>query len=206
MFETDEDILRGLEEGNGDALAALMTRYYKPLYQFGTHFTQDRDIVTDCIQDVFLNLWKNRESAGSIQFLRQYLLTALKRRIIRVGSQSRRQVDIAGKVSRDYPFALEFSVEDLIVEKQLEEEKAGRLRQILNQLPDRQKEVIYLVYYHQLDHGQVAALMNINRQSVYNLLSESIRKIKAFWQEASPVVLLAILLSAQTVAPNFTKS
>jgi RNA polymerase sigma factor (sigma-70 family) len=69
----------------------------------------------------------------------------------------------------------------------------------LNQLPDRQKEVIYLIYYHQLDHSEVAELMNINRQSVYNLLSESIRKIKEFWQDAPPP-------SAQTVAPYFTKS
>ena len=179
MFETDDDILRGLKEGDGNALSALMDRYYKSLYQFGIHFTQDRDIVTDCLQDVFLHLWQNRENAPAIRFLRAYLLTALKRRIIRVGTQSRRQASL------DYPFSLEFSIEDL----PLEEENVVKLRHILSTLPDRQKEIIYLVYYLQLDHGQVAELMNINRQSVYNLLSETIRKIKGFWQDA----MLALL-------------
>jgi predicted DNA-binding protein (UPF0251 family) len=49
--------------------------------------------------------------------------------------------------------------------------------------------VIYLIYYQQLDQQQVAEIMQINRQSVYNLLHESLRKIKAFWQEASMVSL-----------------
>jgi RNA polymerase sigma factor (sigma-70 family) len=193
MFDTDADIVSRLKEGDGDALAALVEKYYKSLYQFGQHFTRDRDIVTDCLQDVFLNLWQNREHVPPIHFLRQYLLTALKRRIIRVGSQTRRQAGIEGEASRDYNFSLEFSVEDLIVEKQLEEEKAARLRLILNQLPDRQKEAIYLVYYQQLDHSQVAEIMNINRQSVYNLLSISIRKIREFWQDAAPALLLLLL-------------
>jgi RNA polymerase sigma factor (sigma-70 family) len=194
MVHTDDDILKRLKENDGDAFSVIMEKYYKDLYLYGQHFTRDQTIVTDCIQDVFTNLWQNRHKADSIVFLRPYLLTSLKRRIIRVGSQRRKKVDMDAEGFRDYTFFLEFSVEDIIEEKQLAAEKAAKLRNILSQLPDRQKEVIYLVYYQQLDHSQVAQLMNINRQSVYNLLSESIRKLKEFWRDAQPV------------APNFTKS
>jgi RNA polymerase sigma factor (sigma-70 family) len=99
---------------------------------------------------------------------------------------------LPGEEFEAYTFSLEFSIEDIIVEKQLAEEKAVKLRQIIDQLPVRQKEVIYLIYYQQLDHQQVAEVMNINRQSVYNLLHESIRKIREFWQEAA-VLVLALL-------------
>ena len=42
-------------------------------------------------------------------------------------------------------------------------------------------EIIYLKYYQYLDHGQIAELMNISRQSVYNLLHEAIHKLRGLW-------------------------
>lgn len=168
-----------------------MKKHYEALFRYGQHFTKDETIVTDSLQDVFINLWENRQKADMISFLRPYLLKALKRRIIRVAGQRRKKIDLPGEKFEDYQFSLEFSIEDIIIEKQLAEEKAAKLRHILEQLPARQKEAIYLIYYQQLDHNQVAELMNITRQSVYNLLSESMVRIRTFWQNPS---LLAILL------------
>ncbi|TDW97542.1 RNA polymerase sigma factor [Dinghuibacter silviterrae] len=184
-------ILERLRDGDEGAFTALMERYYDTLYRYGHHFTKDDDLLTDCIQDVFVTLWQNRHKLEAINYPRQYLLTALKRRIIRLSDRERK---MAGTPADDYAFSLEFSVEDLIVEKQLAEEKASKLRQILDQLPARQKEVIYLVYYQKLDPAQVAELMRIHRQSVYNLLSESLRKIKEFWLESSLGLTFSALL------------
>lgn len=193
-MNSDVEILERLRDGDEGAFVALMDGYYKVLHRYGQHFTRDEALLTDCIQDVFVNVWQNRHKLGSIAYPRQYLLTALKRRIIRVVGQGRKKIDTPGEALQEYTFSLEFSVEDLIVEKQLAEANVLKLRQVLNQLPARQKEVIYLVYYQQLDPGQVAELMNIHRQSVYNLLSESIRKIKDFWLESATVLTFSILL------------
>ncbi|NJO24525.1 MAG: sigma-70 family RNA polymerase sigma factor [Bacteroidia bacterium] len=191
LFTTDSEILQGLKENSEEAFSALMKKHYEALFRYGQHFTKDETIVTDSLQDVFINLWENRQKADMISFLRPYLLKALKRRIIRVAGQRRKKIDLPGEKFEDYQFSLEFSIEDIIIEKQLAEEKAAKLRHILEQLPARQKEAIYLIYYQQLDHNQVAELMNITRQSVYNLLSESMVRIRTFWQNPS---LLAILL------------
>jgi len=69
----------------------------------------------------------------------------------------------------------------VIIEKQISEEKAQKLRKTLSLLTERQKEIIYLKYYQHLDHGQIAELMNIGRQSVYNLLHETIHKLRSLW-------------------------
>jgi RNA polymerase sigma factor (sigma-70 family) len=192
LIQTDSEILQGLIADKDEAFSAMMKKYYSSLYRYGRHFTKDDTIITDCIQDVFINIWQNRHKADTISFPRQYLLTSLKRRIVRVTSQNKKKLSLPGEELHDYNFSLEFSIEDIIVEKQIAEENAVKLRQILDQLPARQKEVIYLIYYQQLDHQQVAEVMNINRQSVYNLLHESIRKIREFWQEAT-VLALALL-------------
>lgn len=192
MLKTDAEILEGLKNNDEGAFSAIMKKYYPSMYRYGQHFTQDETIIADCIQDVFINLWQNRHKTGPISYLKQYLLIALKRRIIRVSVQNKRKLSIGGDEIIDYDFALEFSIEDVIVEKQLNEERAAKLRQTLDRLPARQKEVIYLIYYQQLDHDQVAKIMQINKQSVYNLLHESLRKIRVFWQEVAVISLLLL--------------
>ena len=78
-------------------------------------------------------------------------------------------------------FFMNFLLNRVIIEKQISEEKAEKLRKTLSLLSKRQKEIIYLKYYQYLDHGQIAELMNISRQSVYNLLHETIHKLRSLW-------------------------
>jgi RNA polymerase sigma factor (sigma-70 family) len=83
----------------------------------------------------------------------------------------------------DYNFLQEFSVEKLIIDKQMSEEQSAILRKTLAQLSKRQHELIYLKFYQHLDHAQIAGLMNLSRQSVYNLLHETIQKLRSLWQK-----------------------
>jgi RNA polymerase sigma factor (sigma-70 family) len=85
-------------------------------------------------------------------------------------------------IPNEYDFSQEFSIESLIIEKQVSEEKAEKLRKVLSQLSKRQNEIIYLKFYQHLDHGQIAEQMDISRQSVYNLLHETIQKLRSVWQ------------------------
>lgn len=187
MAGKDTETLLQLTNDSEAAFSLLMKKYYAPLYRYGLRLAKDEALLTDCIQDVFINLWQNRHMASTIQYLQQYLLIALRRRIIRVLEQERKSVPLTDEQANDPTFTLEFSIEDLIVEKQLAKEKADKLKDLLEKLPQRQKEVIYLLYYQQRTPDQVAEIMNINRQSVYNLLSESMRKLKAFWRDKSPI-------------------
>ena len=87
----------------------------------------------------------------------------------------------SGDLKEGYDFFHEFSIERIIIEKQISEEKAAKLRRTLSLLSKRQTEIVYLKYYQHLDHGQIAALMNISTQSVYNLLHEAIHKLRSLW-------------------------
>jgi RNA polymerase sigma factor (sigma-70 family) len=168
-----------------DMLADMIKQHYSSMYSYGMHFVNNESLVKDCIQDVFVNLWKNRRSGEEITYMKAYLLTALRRRLIRVMAQHKVRHLAAEKQMNEDAFHAEFTVEDLIIDKQLKEEQAQKLRHILSQLPSRQKEVIYLVYYQQMEMAEVAKLMGIQVQSVYNLLHETLRKIKNFWADTN---------------------
>jgi RNA polymerase sigma factor (sigma-70 family) len=179
--QADLDWLQRLQQSDEQALAALMKKYYTHLYSYATRFTQDKVLIKDCIQEVFISLWQRRGNVTAILSPKYYLLRAVKNKVLKSLHQESRRVDTVD-LQDSYDFFQEFSVERFIIERQVSEEKAAALRNTLLQLSKRQHEVIYLKFYQHLDHGQIADLMNISRQSVYNLLHETLQKLRAIWQ------------------------
>ena len=173
--------LQRLQQNDEQALAALMKNYYEALYNYAARFTTDEDIIKDCLQEVFISLWQRRESAASILSLRYYLLRAVKNKVLKSLHRNTHKTHSIDDSSA-YDFFQEFSVEKMIIDKQISEEQAITLRKTLAQLSKRQHELIYLRFYQHLDHAQIAELMNLSRQSVYNLLHETIQKLRSLWQ------------------------
>jgi RNA polymerase sigma factor (sigma-70 family) len=174
------DWLRQLQFNDEQALAQLMEKYYVDLYNYASSFTKDNELIKDCIQEVFISLWQRRDTAAAILSPKYYLLRAVKNKVLKSTHQNGRFTGIV-HTGKEYDFFHEFSIEKIIIDKQLSDEKAVRLKKIISSLTKRQQEVIYLKYYQHLDNSQIAELMNITPQSVYNLLHETIQKLKTVW-------------------------
>lgn len=173
--------LQRLQHDDEDALALLMGKYYTDLYNYASSFTRDEGLVKDCIQDVFISLWQRRQNAMAILSPKYYLLRAVKNKILK-SMQRNILLPDALYLEKKYDFSHEFSIERIIIDKQLSDEKTAKLKKILSGLSKRQQEIIFLKYYQHLDHGQIAELMNISTQSVYNLLHETIQKLRMVWR------------------------
>ena len=172
--------MQRLRDDDENALASLMRMYYDALHSYGSRFTKDDALIKDCIQEVFISLWQRRETVGAILSPKYYFLRAIKNKVLKSLHKNIRNLT-SGHLQEEYDFFHEFSIERVIIEKQISEEKAEKVRKALSLLSKRQIEIIYLKYYQYLDHGQIAELMNISRQSVYNLLHEAIHKLRSLW-------------------------
>jgi RNA polymerase sigma factor (sigma-70 family) len=179
--DNEELLLQRLRSGDEKALGALMTLFYEPLYDYACRFSTDQQLVKDCIQEVFISMWQRRDSATSILSPKYYLLRAVRNQVLKTISKNAKV--ISSGTLHEYDFDVEFSVESAIIERQISTENAARLHEILSRLSARQKEIIYLKFYRHLDQEEIAALMNINRQSVYNLLHESLEKLRKYWYQ-----------------------
>jgi len=172
--------MQRLQHNDENALVSLMRVYYTALYNYASRFTRDDGLIKDCIQEVFISLWQRRETVPVILSPKFYLLRAIKNKVLKSLHRKSQQATFSS-LQEEYPFFYEFSIERTIIEKQISEANALRLRKTLSRLSKRQKEIIYLKYYQYLDNGQIAELMGISRQSVYNLLHETIQKLKDLW-------------------------
>ena len=176
------DWLNGILKKDEQSLASLMRKYYTDLYNYAARFTDDDSLIKDCIQEVFISLWQRRQTEGVILSPKFYFLRAIKNKVLKSLHNAYRKIGNQS-LPDDYDFCHEFSIEKIIIANQVTEENARRLKAILALLSKREKEVVYLKYYQYLDNVQIAELMNISRQSVYNLLHESIRKLKELWHQ-----------------------
>lgn len=170
------------------ALANIMQGYYSDLFHWGLRLHGEREFVKDCIQDMFVNLWRMQQSAGAgstgvVSNVRSYLLVALKTRILR--ELSKKHVTHQSMLSDEYSFSVEFSSDLRLIDEEHEIYQVRKLEGVLNSLSGRQKELIYLRFYQSLSFEQIAEVMNLSRQSVYNLLQKSLGSLRKHYDLSS---------------------
>src|SRR5579872_6183589 len=175
----DEDLFLWNEfrNGNADAFGELIRIHYQDLYNYGTRFTRDEELVKDCIQDLFLELWTNRVTISETSFVKYYLLKSLRRKLGRKIGRSR-YTGSWEEIHFESLFSAAAPVETGIIRGEDLAELTRKMRQALAGLSKRQQEVIYLRYYVDADIEEIAEIMSVNRQSVYNLLHDSLKKLK----------------------------
>lgn len=176
--------MQQLQRGNEGALDSLLKEFYPSLYNYGFKFCQDDSLVKDCIQEVFISLWQRRDTAFKIVSIKYYLLRAIKNKVLKALHSLSRTIH-AGELAYFNQFEIEFSTEHYIIANEDSKERIEKVKRILADLTSRQKEIVYLKFYEQLDNRQIAELMNISHQSVYNLLYESLNKLKTIWKRDS---------------------
>ena len=77
--EMDDIALWGLLiKGDQKALEILYQRYYSLLLNYGLRCSTDKELVKDCIQDLFINLYQNTHINVTNITVRSYLLKALR--------------------------------------------------------------------------------------------------------------------------------
>jgi RNA polymerase sigma factor (sigma-70 family) len=166
-----------LRAGNADAYGRLIKIYYRELHSYGTRFTKDEELVKDCIQDLFLTIWKNRQTIGDTAFVKYYLIKSLRRLIARAMDKNK-WFSLSHEPEFDAGFGTALSAENIMIRDEMLLEQSNKMRFILSKLSKRQQEVIYLRFYLDADIADIADIMSISRQSVYNLLHDALKKLK----------------------------
>ncbi len=188
--EEAKRLWREYRAGDIDALATIMEQYYPDLFNWGMRLHSEREFVKDCIQEIFLSLWKVQETIAPVENVRSYLLVVLKSRVLR--ELSKKENKLCDSLTEDYTVSVEFSADLRLIEEEHEVYQLRKLEQVMNQLPPRQKELIYLRFHQNLSFEQIAEVMQLGRQSVYNLLQKSLGSLRRHW-----VAVIMLLVSGQ---------
>ncbi|SHF70011.1 RNA polymerase sigma-70 factor, ECF subfamily [Fodinibius roseus] len=175
---SDLELCRLTRWGDEDAFSELFRRHYNALYQYGMSFYSSKAFVKDCIQTLFLRLWRKKEYyLRDIQSPRAYLLVSLRRIMLR--DKKKR----SARKERNREYASDFSkishaVEQSIIDREITEEHKVLLETALNSLTKRQKEAFVLRLHQGLDNEEIAYVMEITKGRVEDLIYHATKSIK----------------------------
>ncbi|MDR1403718.1 MAG: sigma-70 family RNA polymerase sigma factor [Tannerellaceae bacterium] len=174
MHDSEKDVWQRFIKNDEKAFAALFEQNSDKLYNYGLKFTADEETLKDCIQDLFIKLYKNRHSLPELENPQFYLFRSFKNLLIDAMQQQQRMVYLP---PQEIPFHIKFICGNQ--EEDVDDGIKEKFEKVINMLSDRQKEVIYLRYQANLSYDEISRLLGINYQSVRNLVHRSIEKIRS---------------------------
>jgi RNA polymerase sigma factor (sigma-70 family) len=180
LKERAPQIWLSFRQGSEEAFTELMELYYPAMLNYGLRFRRDRELVKDCIQDLFLDLWKSRKTLSDVMAPKSYLLVSLRRKLLKEVGRLKWFAE-SPEVSDDYHFEVQFAIETYLINTEIQHEDLKKLKKSLSQLTKRQREAIYLRFYQELSYDEIAETLGIHKHSAVNLVYEAIRFIKQNW-------------------------
>jgi len=148
------------------------------LFAFGSRFTSDRELIKDCIHDVFVKFFTKGELLQEVENIESYLYTSLRNRI---NDEFRRTVRICDNEINDSNMRPLVDAEDYNYE-QMEHQTALTMgiERCFDKLSPRQRQIINLYYVEQRKYDDICRIMGINYQSVRNLMHRSISRLRQY--------------------------
>jgi len=174
----DLELWEKLRQGNQKAFSALFVLFYDDLYAYSLKFTKEEELSKDIIQELFFNLWLSYPKLKQVEILKPYLLRCTKNLIIdyrrKLSTQQKHNLNLVQD-------EIVFSQEDFRINLEAESAQTEKLLSILNTLPDRVREAIYLHFFNGLSYTEIAVVMDINVQTARNFVHRGIHQMKDFY-------------------------
>ena len=165
-----------LKAGDINALKELYNLHIQGLYSYGMILCQDPEKVKDCIHDLFLSFWTNRQGLTIPTSGKAYLMVSLRRRIFEKGPKS----NLLTTPLEDGEMDQEWSndPEEKWIHEEEESEKQRKLGKALSLLSERQREIIHMKYFQQMEYEDIAKVMELNYQSARNLVNRALMALR----------------------------
>ncbi|HEY8388798.1 MAG TPA: sigma-70 family RNA polymerase sigma factor [Parasegetibacter sp.] len=188
-----------LREGKSEALSALYRIHYVGLMNYGFRLIQDRDKVNDSIISVLIDLWNKRSTLPEVKNVRAYLITSLYRRIILEIKSDRKREEQTEELL-EIQEQNEMSCEDILLKNEENREFNQIFLKAFKKLTERQKELLRLKFFEDMDYDSIAIKCAITKRTAYNIIHDALKILKNelkgadFHQSPSSGELLMILL------------
>lgn len=151
--------------------------HFDALFRYGRKIARDSSSCEDAIQELFIKLWNSRGNLGPTDNIKNYLFTSLRRLIIR--NQNSKSISTDPQEMRQHDEE-DHHFEALVIQGEEMEAQSERLKQALEKISSRQREVIYLRFYQNMDYDEICEVMGISYQGARNMLFKAVKNMKKY--------------------------
>jgi RNA polymerase sigma-70 factor (family 1) len=180
---TERELLERIAKGDEIALSTIYQQYWKPLFIQAYNIIRDKMVCEDIVQEIFLQLWRNRGSLQITDSLNSYLHAATRYQVFhyirRNPVMEHLFENIGERISGEYPG-------HSLIEKDLH----GQIDQVISRLPEKCRLIYKLSREEYLPHKEIAARLHISIKTVENQLTIALRRLRLSLKDA---IMLAMI-------------
>lgn len=193
MELSDIELILLWQKGEELAFEVIYKRYAVQLLSIAYRKVGERDIAEDIVQEVFITLFRNKDSADTITSLFAYLYVTLKNKILDAYRRDVLQKKYAQQVNMHFeeqdnsPY---FQIETRDLEKRLESE--------IEKLPPQCGKVFRMSRQKHLSNKEIALQLGISENTVEQHMRKALRILRGnlLYYDKS-IMLLIIMLYEQ---------
>ena len=178
-----ENRLTSFREGHEETFRYYYEMYYDSLCIFGTRMLKEEEVAIDIVQDVFVNLWKAKETIESGLHLKMFIYQSMRHRClnyIRIKKLEEKYQNECKLLASEEGFA------DMVVE----EEVYRLVMKEIDELPSEQRKVI-LMHLEGKNNIEIAEIMHI---SVNTVRTHKARARQALKTKLNNLFIISIIL------------
>lgn len=194
-LHTEKELLTQIAGGNEKAFRTLFGDYYERLFNYIFSFIKSRQITEELVMDVFLKIWMGRDIIPQIEKFDAFLFRVAHNK----------SIDFLRSVARDPKF------QDLLWDQIqltnnlqadssiLTQEYEIKLREAISLLSPQRKKVYQLSREQDMTHDQIAAQLQLSKNTINNHIVEAQRFIRTYLSKNCDLAFLILLLPAGVI-------
>lgn len=176
-FDPDWALVRAMADGDVRALNEIYARYGPLLLSFLNARLPTRQLAEEVLQDVMLAVWDNAHRFEARSKVKTWLLVIARNRAI---NATRRKKLALIDISKVFDLRSDDTGPVEVVSRQ---EIQDKVRTAIKKLPEGQREVLVLVFYHQLTGPEVAEVLDISEGTVKSRLHRAKETLRGLLAE-----------------------
>jgi RNA polymerase sigma factor, sigma-70 family len=176
IYSSESEIWKAFLSGDEKAFSTLYYMYADVLFSYGHKIVNDREMIKDTIQELFIKLYHNRKNLNETEHVKFYLFKALRNRLI---SKLTLRTNLSLDADKELLFQIEITLqEEEEPDEMFSENQKEELSRAMKTLTSRQREAVYLRYIQEIPLEDIAQMLDMNYQSARNLIHRSIIKLR----------------------------
>lgn len=168
----DQQWAERIQAGSAAAFKKLFRTYADPLCKFVRQYTGSPEIAEELVQDLFMNIWKERAQWSPTVSVKSYLYAAARNLAFDYLKHERVVEAWQQESSQDGPVAQ--SPGELLDRKQLEQ----AVSDAVENLPKRCKHVFQLSRQHGLTYREISTVLDISIKTVETHMRRAFRSLR----------------------------
>lgn len=177
--ENEFEVWDDFNSGNESAFIFIYNTFYKELLSFGRQLTTNKQLIEDCIQDMFIDLRKKRGKLPKLKVsIKSYLFQILKHQLYDLNAK-KKEFTTYNVFENEKNFEIILPNESHMIREEEQHSLLLKLNKSVQSLTVRQREVIYYMFYKNMTYEEVKTIMGFDHvKSVRNLFYQAIDILK----------------------------